>query len=115
MSTLESTWPAPNIAAASAIRPAVASRPDEQAREHPARVLDVMQPRMEDRVDVEPRDVPDREVRRPERERDLRPQEEREDRTDVAVAGDRPEHARGKQEDEQRPADGHDHQCDPEI
>src|ERR1700752_4415508 len=114
MSTLDSTWPAPNIAAASAIRApggrgrgeaAVRAgvdeqRPDEQAREHPARVLDVMQPRMQDRVDVEPRDVPDREVRRPERERDLGPQEEREDRADVAVARDGPEHARRKQEDE---------------
>ncbi len=99
-----------------AVRPGIdQERPDEHARKHPARVLEVMQPRMEDRVDVEPRDMPDGEIRGPDRERDLRPQEKREDRAHVAVACDRAEDARREHEDEQWAAYGGDHQRDTQV
>jgi len=70
---------------------------------------------MQHRVVIERRDVPHGEVRRPDAERDLRPQQKRENSSNVAVPRDRTEHAGRQHEHEQRPADGNDDQRDAEI
>ena len=78
-------------------------------------MLEVVQPLVPEREVVEIRDVPDREVRRPEAERDARPQERPEHGADARVAGERRENRRGKEEDEQRPAERRHHQGRAEI
>ena len=89
--------------------------PDECGREHPARVLEIVQPRVDNRVDVETWDVPERKIRSPERERNARAKEEREHGPHVAVTGDRTESTRRQHEHEERSAECDDHQRDPEV
>ena len=59
-------------------------RPHEEAGGHPARMLEVVQHGVPERGVVERRDVPDGEVRGPEREGDARPQQHAERRAGAA-------------------------------
>jgi hypothetical protein len=90
-------------------------RPHEDPGKHPADVLEVVQPFVLHREVVEVRDVPEREIRGPEAERDPRAQQCPEDGADARAAGERGEDRRGEEEDEQRPAQGSHHQRRAEV
>ena len=91
-------------------------RPDEHAADHPADVLEVVQRLVRGAPRRRGRDVPDREVRRPERRtRRAAAAASRARRARRALRASGASTRRGEEEDEQRPAQRRDHQRGAEI